>query len=123
MNNRAEGSGAPRAGRFNQGGLLDDYMVDYMSEAFQARKENKSGIYSYEQRSVDLPAPYDGLFKQHAAAWDFFQAQPASYRKQVSWWIVSAKQEETRQRRLERLVAHSARGERLPEAAPRKPAR
>ena len=92
-------------------------------KAYQARKENRSGIYSYEQRSVDLEEPYNGLLKKNGAAWSFFQAQPASYRKAVSWWIISAKMEETRLKRLEKLMAHSAQGQRLPEYTPRKPTR
>ena len=92
-------------------------------KAYQARKENKSGVYSYEQRSVDLPGPYDGLLKKNKAAWSFFQAQPASYRKAVCWWVVSARKEETRRKRLDKLTAHSARGERVPEFTPRRPAR
>jgi uncharacterized protein YdeI (YjbR/CyaY-like superfamily) len=92
-------------------------------KAYEARKENKSGIYSYEQRSVDLAEPYNGLLKKHKAAWSFFQAQPAYYRKAVSWWVLSAKQEGTRRKRLEKLIAHSARGQRVPEFQPRKPPR
>ena len=93
-------------------------------KAYEARQENKSGIYSYEQRSVALEEPYDRLFKsKHRKAWDFFQTQPASYRKAASWWIVSAKKEETRLARLERLAFYSAKGERLPQLTPRKPAR
>jgi uncharacterized protein YdeI (YjbR/CyaY-like superfamily) len=83
-------------------------------KAYEARKENKSGIYSYEQRSADLPEPYSRLLKKNKAAWSFFQAQPASYRKVVSWWIVSAKKEETRLKRLEKLIAYSAQGQRVP---------
>jgi uncharacterized protein YdeI (YjbR/CyaY-like superfamily) len=81
--------------------------------AFNARKENKSGIYSYEQRSANLDVPYEKKLKQNKAAWDFFYAQPPSYRKAVGWWIVSAKQEATRVKRLERLMRESARGKRL----------
>jgi uncharacterized protein YdeI (YjbR/CyaY-like superfamily) len=92
-------------------------------KAYEARKENKSGIYSYEQRSVDLEEPYRRLLKRNAAAFNFFEAQPASYRKAISWWIVCAKKEETRLKRLERLMAYSAKGERLPELARKKPNR
>src|SRR5262249_7045721 len=92
-------------------------------KAYEARKENKSGIYSYEQRSVDLEEPYNGLLKKNGAAWSFFQAQPASYRKAISGWIISAKKEEARQKRLEKLMAYSAQRQRLPEFTPRKPAR
>jgi uncharacterized protein YdeI (YjbR/CyaY-like superfamily) len=91
-------------------------------KAYQARKENKSGIYSYEQRSVDLAEPYNGLLKANDAAWRFFEAQPPYYRKVVTWWIVSAKKEETRLRRLEKLMEHSVRGQRIPEFKPRKSA-
>jgi uncharacterized protein YdeI (YjbR/CyaY-like superfamily) len=80
---------------------------------FNARKENKSSIYSYEQRSANLDVPYEKELKQNKAAWDFFYAQPPSYRKAVGWWIVSAKQEATRIKRLERLMRESARGKRL----------
>lgn len=91
-------------------------------KAYRARKDSKSGIYSYEQRIVDLEEPYNGLLKKNKAAWDFFQTQPASYRKAVSWWIISAKKEETRLKRLEKLIANSVQGQRLPEFAPRKAA-
>ena len=79
-------------------------------KAFQARKENKSGIYSYEQRSEKLPEPYESEFKKNKTAWDFFQAQPPWYRKTVGWWIVSAKKEETRMNRLATLIEESASG-------------
>jgi uncharacterized protein YdeI (YjbR/CyaY-like superfamily) len=78
--------------------------------AFQARKTNKSGVYSYEQRSATLVEPYATRLMQNPAAWAFFQAQPASYRKATSWWVVSAKQEKTRLRRLEQLIDDSAAG-------------
>jgi uncharacterized protein YdeI (YjbR/CyaY-like superfamily) len=81
--------------------------------AFAARAENKSGIYSYEQRSAQLPEPYAGTLRKNRYAWKFFQAQPPSYRKTISWWVVSAKQEETRRKRLAKLIAESANGRRL----------
>ncbi len=81
--------------------------------AFAARIERKSGIYSYEQRSEQLPELYESMLRNNSAAWKFFQAQPPSYRKTIGWWIVSAKQEETRRKRLEKLIAKSAAGKRL----------
>jgi uncharacterized protein YdeI (YjbR/CyaY-like superfamily) len=91
-------------------------------KAFQVKKENKSGIYSYEQRSFNLEEPYNKILKKNNTAWNFFQAQPASYRKAISWWIVSAKKEETRLKRLEKLATYSVRGKRIPELISRKPA-
>src|SRR5262245_21611029 len=82
-------------------------------KAFNARSEYKSGIYSYEQRSAELPEQYEKKLKQNKAAWTFFQAQSASYRKNIFWYIVSAKQEETRLKRLENLIKESAAGRRL----------
>lgn len=84
-------------------------------KAFAAREENRSGIYSYEQRSVDLPDPYAKRMKQNAAAWKFFKAQSAYYRKSMNWWILSAKREETRLKRLDRLIEHSAQQQEIPE--------
>ncbi len=82
-------------------------------KAFAARKEYKSGIYSYEQRPADLPQTYPTIFKKNAAAWDFFQAQTPSYRKTMTWWIISAKLEETRLKRLKKLIQLSAKRRRV----------
>jgi len=92
-------------------------------KAFAARQENRSGIYSYEQRSPELPAQYAKKLKKNAAAWKFFQAQPPSYRKAVNWWVVSAKQEETRLKRLDKLIDDSAEGRRIPQFTPMKKAK
>jgi uncharacterized protein YdeI (YjbR/CyaY-like superfamily) len=84
-------------------------------KAFEAKREYRSGIYSYEQRRDRLEEPYASVLRKNAAASRFFDAQPASYRKAAGWWIVSAKKEETRNKRLSELIAHSARGRRLPQ--------
>jgi uncharacterized protein YdeI (YjbR/CyaY-like superfamily) len=76
--------------------------------ALNARKENGSGIYSYEQRSANLDGPYEKRLRQNKAAWDFFYSQSPSYRKAIGWWIVSAKQEVTRLKRLQKLMEKSA---------------
>jgi uncharacterized protein YdeI (YjbR/CyaY-like superfamily) len=81
--------------------------------AFELRRENKSGIYAYEQRTATIPEPYLSEFKKNKTAFKFFESQPAGYRKQMSWWIVSAKLEETRLKRLAKLIAESAAGRRL----------
>jgi uncharacterized protein YdeI (YjbR/CyaY-like superfamily) len=82
-------------------------------KAFAARIENKSGIYAYEQRPAELDGRFSGALKKDKAAWIFFQAQPASYRKLINWWIVSAKKEETRLKRIQKLVEASAKKKRL----------
>lgn len=83
--------------------------------AYQAREENKSGIYSYEQRSADLPEQYAAKFKKNKPAWKFYQSQPPSYLKAVNWWVISAKTEETRLKRLDQLIDDSAHQRRIPQ--------
>jgi uncharacterized protein YdeI (YjbR/CyaY-like superfamily) len=84
-------------------------------KAFAARKENRSGIYSYEQRSAELVEPYAGKLMRNRAALKFFEAQPPSYRKAANWWVVSAKKEETRLNRLEQLIRLSAARQIIPQ--------
>ena len=83
-------------------------------KAFEARKEEKSGIYAYENRkSAVLGEAAKKRFCSRPKARSFFQSQPASYRQTAIWWVMSAKKEETRQQRLERLIAESAAGRRV----------
>jgi len=81
--------------------------------AFARRQDRRSGIYSYEQRPDTFPEPYASDLRAQAKAADFFARQPASYRRAAIWWVISAKQEATRTKRLAELIADSARGERL----------
>lgn len=83
--------------------------------AFRARKEHKSSRYAYEQRSTDLPEIYARRLKKNKAAWAYFEAQAPSYRRSATWWVVSAKKEETREKRCLTLIADSAAGRRLPQ--------
>jgi len=82
-------------------------------EAFARRRENKSGIYSYEQRPVSLPEPYRGKLAANPRADRFLAAQSPSYQKLMTWFILSAKKEETRLARLEKLIAACHAGKRL----------
>jgi len=82
-------------------------------KAFAARIENKSGVYSYEQRNTELRQPYAKVLKKNKAASNFFENQPPSYRKMIGWWIISAKKKETRMARLAKLIGESAKGKRL----------
>jgi uncharacterized protein YdeI (YjbR/CyaY-like superfamily) len=81
--------------------------------AFERRIEARSAVYSFEQETIELGRTYERLFRADRAAWMFFQDQPPSYRKAATWWVISAKKEETRLRRLETLVADSANGRRI----------
>jgi uncharacterized protein YdeI (YjbR/CyaY-like superfamily) len=80
-------------------------------KAFAERTEEKSGIYAYEQRhAAQLDAGYEQQFRANEKAWDFFQAQAPSYRRTAIWWVVSAKKEETRLKRLATLIDCSEQG-------------
>jgi uncharacterized protein YdeI (YjbR/CyaY-like superfamily) len=81
--------------------------------AFTARDDERSRVYSFEQQHAALSAAYLQRFQADAAAWRWLTAQPAGYRKTASWWVMSAKREETRARRLATLIADSAAGRRL----------
>ena len=91
----------------------EDRMRPAGVKAYEARKEFRSGIYSYEQRSPELVEPYASTLKNNKAAWKFFSAQPPGYRKMMNWWIVSGKREETRIARLARLIQASENCERI----------
>ena len=80
--------------------------------AFKKRKEEKSGTYSFEQKdNPEFSADQLKTFKKSKTAWKFFQSQAPSWQKKVTWWVISAKKEETRNRRLRKLVDACGRGE------------
>ncbi|MFO7320522.1 MAG: YdeI/OmpD-associated family protein [Chloroflexota bacterium] len=81
--------------------------------AYEARDASKTNLYSYENKDRELDERYAEQLRSHPEAWAFFQAQAPSYQRSVKHWIMSAKAETTRQRRLEKLIEESARGERL----------
>ena len=94
--------------------IRDGLMEPAGLEAFEKRDEAKSGVYSFEQREhAKLDRKAEAKFKANRAAWKFFQAQPPGYRKIAAFFVVSAKREETRERRLQRLIADSAAGRRI----------
>jgi uncharacterized protein YdeI (YjbR/CyaY-like superfamily) len=81
--------------------------------AFRARNEKKTRQYSYERhRSVFDPA-LDAKLRANKRASAFFQSQPPGYQKIVTFWVMSAKRQETRERRLALLIERSATGARL----------
>jgi uncharacterized protein YdeI (YjbR/CyaY-like superfamily) len=87
-------------------------------KVFEERLQDKTGIYSYEQRNAArLDASQARRFRSNKKAWTFFEKQPPSYRQSAIWWVVSAKREETRLRRLAQLIDHSEHGRRVPPLA------
>jgi uncharacterized protein YdeI (YjbR/CyaY-like superfamily) len=79
--------------------------------AFEARTDDTSAIYAYEQRhAARLELEQEREFRANEQAWAYFQSRPPSYRKTAIWWVVSAKREETRAKRLRTLIEDSAQG-------------
>lgn len=98
------------AGRMKPAGLA----------VFANRRADRAG-YSYKQFSTSAFAPeQEKRFRKNARAWRFFSAQPPGYRGVATFRVVSAKKEETRERRLAMLIAESAAGRRLGPLQPKK---
>jgi len=93
-----------KAGRMKPAGL----------RTFEERDPRKTNLYSFEQRHA---ATFDPVlkkrFRANAKAWKFFQAQPDGYRRVATFYVMSAKQPETRLRRLDQLIDDSAAGLRI----------
>jgi len=81
--------------------------------AFAARRPEKSGVYSFENKPSKLSPVLQQQFESDPAAWDFFQRQPPGYRRLACFFVMSAKQEATRHRRLARLMSDSKQNRRL----------
>ena len=81
--------------------------------AFEARTPERSGIYAFERETAELSAAEIRAFKKQKTAWKFFAAQPPYYRRVMNWYVISAKRQETRDRRLLHLIEASAIGRRL----------
>ncbi|MDI1322581.1 MAG: YdeI/OmpD-associated family protein [Algoriphagus sp.] len=79
-------------------------------ESFNNRSESKSKIYAFENAEVMFSPELEKLFKANKVAWDYFQSLAPTYRKPSSNWVMSAKQEATRLKRLLELIADSESG-------------
>jgi uncharacterized protein YdeI (YjbR/CyaY-like superfamily) len=81
--------------------------------AYEQRTESRSRTYAHEQAEIAFPAEMLSRFKEHSEAWAFFQNQAPWYQRAATWWVISAKREETRERRLATLIDDSANGRRV----------
>jgi len=82
--------------------------------AFAARSEARTGVYSFERRT-ELAPEYATQFRADQAAWEYYQAQAPWYRRTSAHWVMSAKKDATRQKRLAQLIDCSARREPIPQ--------
>jgi len=98
-----------RFGQLLEGGVVAPPGV----EAFERRDRTKTEKYSFERKNAAFDAAAERAFKANAKAWTFFRAQPPGYQRLATFYVMSARQEPTRLRRLAVLVGKSAKGERL----------
>ncbi len=90
-------------------------------KAFAARSTQKSGIYSYEQRkSAQFTREQAKRFRANKSAWDFFRSQAPWYQRVTTYWVISAKREETKLKRLSVLIDCSQHRRTLPQLIPAK---
>lgn len=79
--------------------------------SFEARRADRTGVYSFEGRREDqLPAEHQAQLAEHPTAATFWAGATPSYRRAVVHWVVSAKQDATRAKRLAELVDSCSRG-------------
>lgn len=91
-------------------------MTEAGRKAFRARSEDKTGVYSFESReNAELPAELAEQLAANSAASEYFEGRAPSYRHNAIHWVVSAKREDTRLRRMAQLIDCSAKGEDLPQ--------
>jgi uncharacterized protein YdeI (YjbR/CyaY-like superfamily) len=82
--------------------------------AFAARRDDRTAVYTHEQAETpELDEAFTARFMASADAWEWFQLQPPFYRRQAAHWVMSAKKQETRERRLAALIADSEAGLRV----------
>lgn len=82
--------------------------------AFALRTPERTGVYSFERYAAAQFAPEQARrLRANRAAATFFDAQPPSYRRMATHWVISAKREETRSRRLDQLILDSSEGRRI----------
>ena len=93
-------------------------MAEPGRRAFEARVDRKAP-YSYEHPPAEFPSAFLKAFKANRRAWAFFGGQPPGYRRLVRFWVLSAKQEATRERRFATLLDDCAAGRRIKGASPR----
>jgi uncharacterized protein YdeI (YjbR/CyaY-like superfamily) len=82
--------------------------------AFEKRDEKTSGVDSRARAKAKLTGALERQFRADARAWAFFQSRPPGYRHLSTWFVMSAKKDETRLKRLATLIELCAKGRLLP---------
>jgi uncharacterized protein YdeI (YjbR/CyaY-like superfamily) len=86
--------------------------------AFERRDEERAARYSFEAKNAAFDAPSLKKFRSNRKAWAYFSAKAPGYRRITTFWVMSAKQQATRDRRLATLIAWSAQERPMPLLGP-----
>jgi uncharacterized protein YdeI (YjbR/CyaY-like superfamily) len=95
-----------------EGLMAQGLMHESGLRAFEQRDRNRVP-YSTESRSQGLPPAYLGRLQASETAWRFFFGQAPWYQRSAAFWVMDAKREETRERRLQTLIEDSVAGRRI----------
>jgi uncharacterized protein YdeI (YjbR/CyaY-like superfamily) len=76
-------------------------------EIYKQRSDKNTEGYSSASRIQKLPSEYEKTFKSNNKAWKYFQSLAPSYKKSSIHWVMSAKRQETQEKRLNELIAES----------------
>jgi len=97
--------GLLKSGRMHEAGLA----------VFKNRDKSNTNQYSFEQKEIKLTPKLEKIFKANKKAWGYYSKSPPGYKQTSAWLVISAKQEATKMKRLERLIADSEAGLRIKE--------
>lgn len=103
-----------RVGELQEAG----FMTPAGLKVFNERDQAKTNRYSFEREHVQFTPEQLAHFRKNKRAWAFFESQPPSYRRPATWWVISAKQAATQERRLAQLIVDSAAGLRIAQMRP-----
>lgn len=106
--NIAKAKGLQAAGRMMPPGLA----------VFERRDEARAARYSFEAKAAAFDAASVKKFRANRKAWAYFKAKAPGYQRTTTFWVMSAKQQATRDRRLAALIEHSAEGRPIPLLTP-----
>ncbi|MEO8819773.1 MAG: YdeI/OmpD-associated family protein [Ginsengibacter sp.] len=82
-------------------------------DAFAKREEKTSRIYSYEKEPSVFSDDFLKKFTSNQKAWKFFNSMARSYQNSCIHWIITAKQDITKAKRLEELINDSEAGRKI----------
>lgn len=88
----------------------DGRMAEPGLKAYALRDPKRTGIYAFENTPREFSPEFEKKFRANKPAWEFFQSEPPSIRRVCIFWVMGAKKEETRVRRLEQLIDSASKG-------------